>query len=111
MFVNYEFFFFSNYFLEEIKIAKNIVRYKLENENIKGNLNKENIKLRMNLFNNQTIHGNLNLIFINSLLPYLQYIRKVIFEYNSIDGEDAFGIKLSIIYFIILTILFLFLFF
>ena len=111
VFVNYEFFFFSNYFLEEIKIAKNIVRYKLENENIKGNLNKENIKLRMNLFNNQTIHGNLNLIFINSLLPYLQYIRKVIFEYNTIDGEDAFGIKLSIIYFILLTILFLFLFF
>ena len=113
VFVNHEFFYFSNYFLEEIKISKNYVKYILENEVNLNNFKegKLNIEFKLSLFNHEKNHSYLNLIFINSLLPYLQYIRKIIFEYNSIDGEDSFGIKLSIIYIILLTIIFLIWFF
>ena len=99
--------------MEEIKVSKNFVKYKLEKEENLNNFKEEklNIEFKLSLFNHTKIHSDLNLIFINSLLPYLQYIRKVIFEYNSIDGEDSFGIKLSIIYIILLTIIFLIWFF
>ena len=124
VFINYDFYYFSNYFLEEIKIGKYMARHKFENEIIKGDLNNlnisklinefrsvfnqsKNIEFRLNLFNNEDIHSNLNLIFINSLLPLLQNNRKFIFEYLSLEGEVSFFIILGIIYLAFLSILFL----
>ena len=120
----FKFYYFSNYFLEEIKISKNLVRYNLENKKIKGDLNKadfseiieeykkdininNNIEFRLNLFNNESIHSNLNLLFINNILPHLMSNRKVIFNYISLEGKDSFFIIIGISYLLLLIILFI----
>ena len=122
-FLNRDFYFFSNYFLEEIKIGKNIVRYKNKYENIVGNLDyleatnfteqyqnevKKNnsTEFRLNLFNDEIIHSKLNAIFINYLLPYIRFNRKTFLIYISIDGEQNIFIILSIVYFIALSIIY-----
>ena len=96
---NYDFSTLSNFFIEEIKIDKKIVVYKLTKEkNIVGNLTSYNISdysndpdipkndddsgnnntFRLDLFNDETLHYNLNLIFFNIILPYIDEIRKII---------------------------------
>ena len=85
----YDFDTLSNYFFEEIKIDKNIAKYKLKNEHIVGNLtlyNKESYLndieipkqdeqseniFRLELFNNDIIHSNLNIVFLSIILPYI----------------------------------------
>ena len=120
--INNDFYFISNYFLEEIKIAKNIVKYKLENENIKGNLNNFNLtnlievflienktkksEFRLNIFNNDTLHSKLNLFFINVILPNFESSRNILFKFFSIDGEESFFIKSIIIYIFIVSLCF-----
>ena len=103
--INNDFYFISNYFLEEIKIAKNIVKYKLENENIKGNLNNFNLT-NLNIFNNDTLHSKLNLFFINVILPNFESSRNILFKFFSIDGEESFFIKSIIIYIFIVSLCF-----
>ena len=122
-FLNRDFYFFSNYFLEEIKIGKNIVRYKNKYENIVGNLDYLNFtnlteeyqnevkrnnstEFRLNLFNDDIIHSQLNVIFINYLLPYIRFNRKAFLIYISIDGEENIFISLGIVYFIVLSIIY-----
>ena len=123
-FLNRDFHFFSNYFLEEIKIGKNIVRYKNKYENIIGNLNyldvtnlikeyqnevkrNNSTEFRLNLFNDEIIHSKLNVIFINYLLPYIRFTRKTFLTYISIDGEENIFIILGVVYFIVLSIIYL----
>ena len=122
-FIKRNFFFFSNYFLEEIKIGKNIVKHKNNYENIVGNLNNNNItnlieeyqnevqknintEFRLNLFNDGIIHSELNVIFINFLLPHLQNNRNAIFQFFGMDGYESFFYILGLVYFIILSIIF-----
>ncbi len=108
-----------NYFLEEIRIKKNIVRYKLKNEKIKGdlyNFNRDkfineyekdkNIEFRLNLFNDKALHFKLNLYYIHSILPYLRHNRDAIYKFVSIDGEEHFFNLLSIIYSLVLSLIF-----
>ena len=120
--MNYDFTYISNYFLEEIKTAKNLAIYKFENENIKGNLNNLNrinlieefinenkikkAEFRLNIFNNETLHSSLNLFFINSILPHLIDNRYIFFSFLGIDGEESFFIKWIIVYIVILTLCF-----
>ena len=66
-----------------------------------------NTEFRLNLFNNKSIHSELNLFFINYLLPLLQTNKKIIYKYISIDGEDYLFIILGNVYFIILTLMFI----
>jgi hypothetical protein len=96
---NYNFSTLSNFFTEEIKINKKIVEYKLTKEkNIVGNLTNYNKSdysndplipkkngesgnnniFRLDLFNDETLHYNLNLIFFNIIIPYLHELRKII---------------------------------
>ena len=127
---------FSYNFLEEIKIAKNIVKYKLQNEIVLGNLttydSREYYKLqeiigsssyeifedepvnhnysiifRLDLFNNQTIHKRLNAIFFTIVMPYIEAISKFLFNAMNIDGIDKNLISLNILFYIIVTIVFL----
>ena len=106
----YDFFTLSYYFLEEIKIDKKIVSYKLKNENILGNLTDYNVEeylnddripkeydetdyktiFRLDLFNNYTIHTRLNVIFFSIILPYIQDIRRNIFDSLSLENSDKF---------------------
>ena len=122
-FLENDFHILSNYFLEEIKIEKNIAKYLFENENIIGNLTNLNITdvinkflienenlnkttiFRLNLFNNDTLHSNLNLLFINILLPHLQHNRYTIYSYITVDGENSHFIKLNMLYLSILSIM------
>ena len=86
----------SVYFLEELKIKKNIIEYKLEKENILGNLTEYNYSdyinnekiprkgdynntnktktqiFRLDLFNNKTLHYELNIIYFNIILPFVE---------------------------------------
>jgi hypothetical protein len=121
----YDIYHLVFYFLEEIKIKKNIVRYKLKYENIVGNLTEykyldyledENIPkkgsynniFRLNLFNDDEIHSRLNLIFFSIILPFIQDNRKRDFNYFSIDKEDKFLILVNTIFISILSFLFFF---
>ena len=115
------------YFLEEIKIKKNVARYKLKYGKIVGNLTEykyldyledENITkkgrytniFRLNLFNDDEIHFNLNLVFFSIILPYIQYNRKIDFNIFSIDKVDRFLILVNIVFIIIMSLLFFFYF-
>ena len=123
IFIDYDFSLFSNYFLEEIKIQKNFAKYKFENEIIKGNLadynisniikelegNENNVTFRLDLFNDKVLHSKLNLLFINSLLPHLNNNREIIFKYIYVDKGTFFN-ALFIIYIILMTIIYLGLF-
>jgi hypothetical protein len=115
----FHFHLFYNFFLEEIKINKNIVRYKLKNEKIIGDLanfnreqfineyeNDKNIELRLNLFNDEKLHFTLNLFFISVLLPNLRYNRKEIGKLITIEGEEYFFNEMIIIYSIELVLIF-----
>ena len=121
----YDIYHLVFYFVEEIKIKKNIVRYKLKYENIVGNLTEykyldyledENIPkkgkynnlFRLNLFNDDEIHSRLNLIFFSIILPFIQDNRKRDFNYFSIDKEDKFLILVNTIFISILSFLFFF---
>ena len=116
----YDFFHMTFYFLEEIKIKKNIVRYKLKYEKIVGNLTEykyldyledENIPkkgsnnniFRLDLFNDEEIHFSLNLVFFSIILPYIQKNRKLDFSIFSIDKVDRFFFLVNIVFFIILS--------
>ena len=127
----YDFFTLSYYFLEEIKILKNIVSYKLENEEILGNLTdykineyindtnianlnpeEDNTKIfRLDLFNNKTIHKDLNVIFFSIILPYIQETRKIVFQTLTLENEDNFLILINSIFAILITIIFFIYFF
>ena len=122
----YDFFTLSYYFLEEIKIDKKIVSYKLKNENILGNLTDYNVEeylnddripkeydetdyktiFRLDLFNNYTIHTRLNVIFFSIILPYIQDIRRNIFDSLSLENSDKFLIIISISFAGLVTVVF-----
>ena len=95
----YNFKIFTFNFIEKLKISKNIVKYKLENEKILGNLTEYNysdyinnelipylddsdngVIFRLDLFNNDTLHYNLNIKFFSIILPYIQENRQRIYN-------------------------------
>jgi hypothetical protein len=121
---SYDFYTLSYYFLEELKIYKNIVEYTLENEDIVGNLteydlnsyiNDDNIPkegkssskiFRLKLFNDYTLHHQLNIMFANIILPYIQKSRKNVFDKISFDNIASYLIILNLCFFIIITVAF-----
>jgi hypothetical protein len=118
---NYNFIYLSNYFLEEIKINKNLVKYKLKYEKVLGNLTEYNpddyinnnlipraedttddsTLFRLDLFNNETLHFNLNIIFFSIILPYIQSKRKIYF--NFITSFEVYLSTISSIFFVFVT--------
>ena len=117
-------------FIEEIRINKFLVKYLLSTGNVRGNLNDydQNIWLkdstipkkgdnkigdnifRLDLFNNETIHAHLDLIFVNIILPYIDLNRKYILSNLSINDKDFYLYFTSIVYLIfVILIYFIFL--
>ena len=104
------------YFLEELRLKKNIIKYILNNFNVVGNLteynkeeminiynqNSNNNKtiFRLDLFNNQIIHSDLNFMYFNIIFQSLQQSRVIISFFN-INGENSFFILLIIIYILV----------
>ena len=111
-----DFYNFMGYFLEQIRIRKNIVKYLLENEIIIGNLtkfdkkemdiisemiNNTNAIFRLDLFNDEKLHVDLNELYFNIILPYLKSISNI-FRFFGEKDEDLFYFVLSFIFFIII---------
>ena len=101
---------FSNNFIDEIRIKKNIINFLLEKDAIKGNLTEYKtetwynkyydllknetrynttikIRFRLELFNDEYFHSMCNRFFINIILPYINQNRKIIFDYLIIEGK------------------------
>ena len=117
----YNFIYLSNYFLEEIKINKNLVKYKLKYDKVLGNLTEYNpddyinnnlipraedapddsTLFRLDLFNNETLHFNLNIIFFSIILPYIQSKRKNCFYF--INYLEVYLPTISLIFFVFVT--------
>ena len=90
------------------------IKFNLTNFNRTNFINEfqkdKTIQFRLNLFNNETLHFNLNLLFINSILPHFRNNKRIIYNYLTIDGEKNFLILLIIIYLLILSFIFFLLF-
>ena len=121
----------SIYFLEEIKIGKNIAKYKFQNETILGNLtnynftefteyisiigngtncndNEEysvnnNIIFRLDLFNNETLHKKLNVMFFSIILPFIRQNVKIIFNAFNENGGKMFLILFNVLFYTIVA--------
>ena len=101
------------YFLEQLRIKKNIVKYMLDNYNVVGdlseynkdkminiyNINSNNDKtiFRLDLFINEKIHTNINFMYFNILLQNLEKTKNMINNF-SIDGKDSHFLLLIILY-------------
>ena len=124
----YGFNIFVTNFIQIIRNLKNIVRYKHETEYIFGelsgyenikyeNLNNNNyegmdklITFKLDLFNNKTLHSDINIIYINFFLPYIDEIRKIIINNLSLEGQEYIFITFFCIFFSLMFFLFFFCF-
>ena len=120
--LNYDFDIIASNFLEALRKSIHVVKYLIDNNKTAGNLNdynediwlndssipqvgknysEENTKIfRLDLYNDETIHGYLDLIFANILLPYMDISRKHIFPYLSIDGKDYY-LRLTTVFYVL----------
>ena len=57
---------------------------------------------RLDLYNDDTVHGYLDLIFVNILLPYIDINRKHIIPYLSIEGKDYY-LRLTTTFYVIIV--------
>ena len=127
--LNYDFNIVMTNFLQKLRNIKNIVRYKYETEYIIGDLTSYDVEewskwsddyfgeeykdkndkiksFKLNLFNNDTLHSDLNLMFINIFIPYYDDTRKLLVKRINInDGKTEFLIYFMI-YIIILFLLY-----
>ena len=122
--LKYGFEIMATSFIQKIYQAKNVVKYFLRTKNIVGNLTKYDKKkwislgnnfleqegdkpaiFRLDLFNEKELHSDLNLLFLNIFLPYLQESRRGIFDKIKIEGNEKLFIKLFIFYLIILLLI------
>ena len=127
----YQFDELAIYFLEEIKIGKNIAKYKFQNETILGNLtnynftefteyisiigngtnyndNEEysvnnNVIFRLDLFNNETLHKKLNVMFFSIILPFIRQNAKIIFNAFNENGGKMFLILFNVLFYTIVA--------
>ena len=119
--LNYDFTIFATNFIQNIRNVKNIAKYKQETEMILGELaiyevekwenweyyyseidkNNKKVLFRLDLFNNDTLHAELNLMIINIFVPYLDENRKELLKRLNIEGDG----KYYMIYFILFVIL------
>ena len=101
--LNYDFNIIANNFIENLRKSTFVVKYFIESNKIVGRLNDYNQDIwlkdekisqvgknksgeyifRLDLYNDDTIHGYLDLIFVNILLPYIDINRKHIIPYLS----------------------------
>jgi hypothetical protein len=125
--LKFDFIYIITSFIEEIRINKFLVKYLLSTRTVRGNLsdNNQNIWLndntipkkgyenngnnifRLDLFNNDTIHAYLDLVFVNIILPYIDIYRKYLFPFLSIDGEELHLYLSSAFYLVFVLIIYI----
>ena len=97
-----------------------VVKYMLDNYNVIGNLTEYNITkminlynnnannnktiFRLDLFNNEKIHKNINFLYFNIILENLELTRDII-NLFTINGKNSYFILLIIIYALFLCLL------
>ena len=116
-------------FTEQIRIYKNIINQLLTNNVIVGNLtlygsqdwdeekiindiknsNNSLINFRLFLFNNNSYHKDLNILFINTIYPYIKTEREITFDSinKSIENKNITYIIYFSSFLIIITFLFI----
>ena len=124
--LNYDFSLIASYFIEELRINKFLVKYLLSTGTIRGGLNDYDQDLwlkdptipkiwenytgeytfRLDLYNNDTTHAHLDLVFVNIILPYIEINRKYILPNLSIDNKEIYLYLTSAFYGLILFIIF-----
>jgi hypothetical protein len=119
--LDYDFNIFATNFIQKIRSLKNVVRYKHDTELIYGNLTKyeldvwktwersfnrtdKKVSFTLDLFNNETLHSNMNLIFLNIFVQFINENRKAILDNILILGFEN---KLLLIFSIFLLLMFL----
>ena len=120
--LDYDFIIFATNFIQKIRSLKNVVKYKHDTELIVGNLTRYRVDIwktwndvqmngtdkkytfTLNLFNNETIHSNMNLIFLNIFIPFIDTNRKIVLDNILILGFEN---RLLLIFSIFLLLLFL----
>ena len=127
--LKYNFIIFVSHFVQEIRVLKNILKYLINTGKIRGNLNEYNIKswidddlipkknntsnstseimFRLNLYNNETLHNNPNVLFLNIILPYFETNRKVLLEVLIVNGNIYNFIIFCILYLVVILLFFL----
>jgi hypothetical protein len=124
--INYDFIIIITNFIQKIRNLKNIVQYKYEKENIIGNLTNYELdvwrtwnndiqpdgsrkfEFKLNLFNNETLHSYVNLVFVNIFVPYIDKFRKIILNRYSIQGYGSKMLLIFILFIFSLLVIFIF---
>ena len=126
--LNYDFIIFSTNFIQRLRSVKNIVAYRHETELIIGNLTEYNVELwetwaknysseisdksisfRLGQFNDEILHSEINLMFVNIFIPYIEQNRKKILKSLMIEGyEFHFILIFSTLIVLILLVYFLY---
>ena len=120
--LSYDFAVFATNFLQAIRNLKNIAKYTYETENIIGELEVEKYNdwekmkqleqsgekfiFRLDLFNNETLHMEMNILYINILLPYLDNLRKVLLKNISLEGNEFLFILFFCIYILLIILIY-----
>ena len=102
----YDYVIMATNFIQKINSAKNIAKYFLTTKNVVGNLtgydkekwlamgnelleqdgDKTSI-FRLDIFNDKEINSELNLIFINLFLPYIEAKRRALLDKVKVEGK------------------------
>jgi hypothetical protein len=102
--LKYDFTIFFTFFVQNIRHHKNIVKYWHKTKNIYGNLTiydveswksskpNDNGYFKLKLFNEEIIHSELNLMFINIILPYIDVNRKEIIKRLNLEKFGSYFI-------------------
>ena len=126
--LNYDFTTFSTNFIQNMRNIKNIAKYKQEKDIILGELamyevekwktwkidsseqekNNKKTLFRLDLFNDDTLHADLNLMFINIFVPYLDENRKELLKRLNIKGEGKYYMIYFILFILLLFLMYFF---
>ena len=102
--LKYDFTIFFTFFVQNIRHLKNIVKFWHKSKNIYGNLTVYNIEswksskpdengyFKLNLFNEEIIHSEVNLIFFNIILPYIDEFRIEILKRLTLEKFGSYFI-------------------
>ena len=124
--LNKDFTLIASNFLESLRKNKYILKYLLSTGKIVGSLNDynqdlwlkderipligknntENYIFRLDLYNDDTVHAYLDLIFVNILLPYIDINRKYVIPFISLDGSDYYLRLTTAFYVLIVFVIF-----
>jgi len=118
--LDYDFTVFFTLFVQNIRNLKNIVKYWHVDRNIYGNLTVYDVEswksskpdgngyFRLKLFNEEVIHSEVNLMFINIILPYIDENRREILKRLTLEKLGSYFIIYFSLFIICVILLYFF---